>query len=76
MYRLVSQANNFEVLLEGTSFDIEIPVYLNFTNKKKKSYSPFLVQFIILFLPFESLTCLLIYMCNLKIFDIQYSPYS
>lgn len=75
MYRLVSQANNFEVLLEGTSFDIEI--YLNFTSKKKKmSYSPFLVQFIILFLPFESLTCLLIYMCNLKIFDIQYLPYS
>lgn len=73
MYRLVSQANNFEVLLEGTSFDIEI--YLNFTNKKM-SYSPFLVQFIILFLPFESLTCLLIYMYNLKIFDIQYSPYS
>lgn len=74
MYRIVSQANNFEVLLEGTSFDIEI--YLNFTNKKKMSYSPFLVQFIILFLPFESLTCLLIYMYNLKIFDIQYSPYS
>lgn len=74
MYRLVSQANNFEVLLEGTSFDIEI--YLNFTNKKKMSYSPFLVQFIILFLPFESLTCFLIYMYNLKIFDIQYSPYS
>lgn len=75
MYRLVSQANNFEVLLEGTSFDIEI--YLIFTNNKKMSYSPFLVQFIILFLPFESLTCLLIYiMCNLKIFDIQYSPYS
>lgn len=74
MYRLVSQANNLEVLLEGTSFDIEI--YLNFTSKKKMSYSPFLVQFIILFLPFESLTCLLIYMYNLKIFDIQYSPYS
>lgn len=74
MYRLVSQANNFEVLLEGTSFDIEI--YLIFTNNKKMSYSPFLVQFIILFLPFESLTCLLIYMYNLKIFDIQYSPYS
>lgn len=74
MYRLVSQANNFEVLLEGTSFDIEI--YLIFTNNKKMSYSPFLVQFIILFLPFESLTCLFIYMCNLKIFDIQYSPYS
>lgn len=74
MYRIVSQANNFEVLLEGTSFDIEI--YLNFTNNKKMSYSPFLVQFIILFLPFESLTCLLIYMYNLKIFDIQYSPYS
>lgn len=74
MYRLVSQANNFEVLLEGTSFDIEI--YLNFTNKKKMSYSPFLVQFIISFMPFESLTCLLISMCNLKIFDIQYSPYS
>lgn len=70
MYRLVSQANNFEVLLEGTSFDIEI--YLNFTSKKKMIYSPFLVQFIILFLPFESLTCLLIYMYNLKIFDIQY----
>lgn len=39
MYRLVSQANNFEVLLEGTSFDIEI--YLNFTSKKKNELFPF-----------------------------------
>lgn len=69
MYRLVSQANNLEVLLEGTSFE-----YGNVSKFYKKKNELFPFSFAIY--NFICLNCLLIYMCNLKIFDIQYSPYS